>query len=127
MNLWMKIVLLLAAIAEGLTGLVALAAPSFVTRLLLGSEVTGISVALTRLAGAALIGLGVACLPMEGLRGRAAGMAVYSALAALYLAVLGLGSEWSGRLLWPAAAIHALIALLLLRSLFGSSRAAAAK
>jgi hypothetical protein len=36
----------------------------------------------------------------------------YSLLATLYLVYLGLGGEWIGSLLWPAAAIHAALTFL---------------
>ena len=42
-----------------------------------------------------------------------------SALAALYLAVLGVGGATVGVLLWPAFAAHAFLAVLLARSLDG--------
>ena len=100
----MKKVLLLAAVSEAATGLALLIVPSLVGRLLLGAELSGVSIPVARVTGIALIALGVACWP-----GRTAlcGMLTYSALATLYLLFLGIRGNWVGPLLWPAVAAHA--------------------
>ncbi|MFN0066401.1 MAG: hypothetical protein ACKVYV_02085 [Limisphaerales bacterium] len=92
-----------------------LAVPSAVARLLFGVELSGVAVVVARVAGVALIGLGTACWP-----GRTAlcGMLTYNALAALYLAWVGLGGEFAGRLLWPAVGLHAIMTALLARAWF---------
>jgi len=78
----------------------------------LGDELDGIAVVVARVAGVALIALGVACLP-----GRArAGMLLYGAAITLYLASLGLSGASSGLLLWPAVAVHAILTMLLVRA-----------
>ena len=59
----MKNVLIFAAVAEAATGLALLIVPSLVGQLLLGEEITGVAVPVARVAGIALIGLGVACWP----------------------------------------------------------------
>ena len=61
-------VLTVAAIAEALTGAALLAAPSMVSQLLLGSGLAGVAVPVARVAGIALIGLGIACWPGPPLR-----------------------------------------------------------
>ncbi len=113
----MKKLLVVAAAGEGATGVALVIAPSLVGWLLLGAELTGISIPVARVAGFALIALGVACLP-----GSDAGstpsralqaMLCYSLLVTLYLAYLGVGGEWVGSLLWPAVAIHVLLTFLL--------------
>jgi hypothetical protein len=38
-------------------------------------------------------------------------MLVYNAFATLYLLHLGIGGEWVGLLLWPAALLHAALTL----------------
>jgi hypothetical protein len=102
-----------AAVAEALTGVALIAAPSVVGRLLLGVEFSGVTAAVARVAGIALVALGVACFS-GGEAGRGLfGMLTYSLLATSYLVHLGLGGEWVGSLLWPAAAIHAALTLLL--------------
>jgi hypothetical protein len=109
----MKKVLLLAAVSEAATGLALLIVPSVVGRLLLGQELAGVAIPVARMLGIALIALGIACWP-----GRTAlcGMLTYSALATLYLAYVGLGSELAGKLLWPAVGLHAVLTILLGRA-----------
>ena len=103
-----------AVIGEGLTGLALLVLPTLVGRLLLGMELTGIGVPAARVAGIALIGLSVACLPHMAV----VGMLTYSALVTLYLAYLGVAGEFGGILLWPAVALHAVLTVLLARAWF---------
>ena len=105
----MKWVLIYAAVAEAATGLALLIVPSLVGRLLLGEELSGIAIPVARVAGIALIGLGVACWPGTPL----VGMLTYSAAATLYLAYLGFAVGLTGILLWPAVALHALLTFLL--------------
>ena len=57
----MKRFLTLTAIIEAATGLALIAVPAVVVRLLLGAEISGASIPLGRVAGAALLALGVAC------------------------------------------------------------------
>jgi len=57
----MRRLLTLTALIETPTGLALLAVPTVVVRLLLGAEVSGPSITLGRVAGIALLALGVAC------------------------------------------------------------------
>ena len=57
----MKRLLRLTAIIEAPTGLALMVVPSVVVRLLLGAEISGASIPLGRVAGVALLALGVAC------------------------------------------------------------------
>ena len=102
----------IAVIGEGLTGLALLMLPNLVGRLLLGMEFTGAGIPAARVAGIALIGLAVACLPGSAL----AGMLTYSALVTLYLGYLALAGAFAGILLWPAVILHAVVTLLLIRA-----------
>jgi hypothetical protein len=105
--------LVFAAAAEALTGLALAVAPSLVGRLLLGEELTGVADPVARVAGLALIGLGVASWPGPPL----VGMLTYSGLVTVYLTYLGLAGGFGGVLLWPAVILHLLLtALLALRS-----------
>jgi hypothetical protein len=112
----MRWVLVLAAVGESATGAALLLVPSLVGHLLLGAELTGIAVNLARVAGIALIGLGVACWPGPP----RLGMLIYSAAVALYLAYIGVTVVSTGMLLWPAVVLHAIIAALLVRELTGN-------
>lgn len=105
-------VLDIAAFAEMATGLALLVVPSFVGEVLLGEALMGAAIPVARVAGLALIALGVACWRNSGLLG----MLVYSAAVTLYLAYLGLAEGFTGILLWPAVAIHAVLTILLWRS-----------
>jgi hypothetical protein len=105
----MKNVLIFAAVAEAATGLALLVVPSLVGQLLLGADLTGEAIPVARVAGIALIGLGIACWPGPPL----IGMLIYSALVALYLAYLGTVGGLSAILLWPAVALHAILSVFL--------------
>jgi hypothetical protein len=106
----MKNALTFAAVAEVATGLALLIAPLLVVHLLLGEQLTGLGMPVARVAGIALIALGIACWPGPPL----VGMLTYSALVTLYLAYLGFAGL-SGILLWPAVVLHAILTALLSR------------
>jgi hypothetical protein len=108
----MKNGLIFAAVAEAATGVVLLTVPSLVGQLLLGEEFTGVAIPVARVAGIALIGLGIACWPGPPL----AGMLIYSTVVTLYLAYLGLAGGLAGVFLWPAVALHAVLSILLGRA-----------
>ena len=108
----MKKALIFAAVAEVVTGLALLIVPSLVGLLLLGEEFTGVTIQVGRVAGIALIALGIACWPGPPL----VGMLTYSALATLYLAYLGFADGLTGVFLWPAVALHAVLSILLCRA-----------
>lgn len=106
----MKTLLTVAAGAELATGAALVVAPTLVGQLLLGAELSGVSVMIGRVTGIALVALGIACLP-----GRTAlcGMFTYSTLATIYLGYIAIDGQFVGKLLWPAVALHAVIAVLL--------------
>lgn len=105
----MKCVLIFAAVGEAVTGAALLVVPSLVGQLLLGTELTGIAVPVARVAGIALIGLGLACWPGPP----RVGMWVYSAAVTLYLAYFGFTGGSAGILLWPAVVLHTILTALL--------------
>ena len=112
----MKKGLIFAAVAEAATGLALLIVPSLVGQLLLGEEFTGVAVPVARVAGIALVALGIACWPGPPL----VGMLTYSALVALYLDYLGFAGGLTGVFLWPAVALHVVLSLLLGRTWLAS-------
>jgi hypothetical protein len=87
--------------------------------LLLGEELAGIALPVARVAAIALIALGIACWPGTP----RIGMLSYSTAVTLYLAYVGFVGGWTGILLWPAVAIHAILSYLLARSLFTDQQA----
>ena len=117
-----------AAIAEAATGLIVLTIPSIAVRALFGIEIDGAAIVMSRIAGVALIGLGVACWPgrvrpiRAPLSGGANqgdniqqlyGMLTYSVLVTLYLIRIGIRGSPVGPLLWPAVLVHAVLIILL--------------
>jgi hypothetical protein len=108
-------------VLELLSGICLLMLPGLSLGLLLGipaaaPEALGIS----RLAGVALIALGVMC--HSGAAGLIswwvlAGMLVYNVGAAAVLAYVGAGLGLSGPLLWPAVLLHAALTIWVLLSL----------
>src|SRR4029453_1644531 len=81
--------LTLPAIGETATGLALLIVPSLVVRLLFNAEIVGVGGSMSRLAGIALVGLGVPWWPGPPL----IGMVTYSVLAMLYLTYIGVRGE----------------------------------
>jgi hypothetical protein len=107
----MNRLLKLTALIEVATGVALFVVPSLVGRLLLGAELTGVAVPVARVAGIALLALGVACLPSCT---PLCGMLTYSVLATPYLFYLAIRAEWVGPLLWPAVVLHAILTFLLI-------------
>jgi len=114
----MSRLLKLTAIIEAATGLGLMAVPSVVARLLLGSPLdTSAAVMLGRIAGAALLALGVACwLARDDTQSRAArglvvAMLMYNLFATAVLAFAGIGLGLHGVALWPAVVLHAVMAI----------------
>jgi hypothetical protein len=105
----MKHVLIFAAIGEAGTGLALLIVPSLVGQLLFDEQFAGVTIPVARVAGIALIALGIACWPGPP----PVGMLTYSALITLYLAYLGFAGGWTGVLLWPAVVLHVILTALL--------------
>ena len=107
--------LLVMTILELGAGLGLLLVPGLALRVLLGTEQPAIeTVAVTRLAGVALIAIGVLC--HQGWRGKdhrsvLPGILVYNAGASAVLAYVGAGLGLSGPILWPAVVLHAALAL----------------
>jgi hypothetical protein len=105
----MKWVLIFAAVGEAVTGLALLIVPSLAGQLLLGEELTGVAIPVSRLAGIALMALGITCWPGPPL----VGMLTYSTIVTLYLAYLGFAGGLTGVLLWPAVVLHVILSALL--------------
>ena len=114
----MKNVLVFAAVAEAVTGLVCLTVPSLFGQLVFGQELIGVAIAIARVTGIALIALGIACWPGPPL----VGMLTYSALLTLYLAYLGFADDLTGVLLWPVIVAHAILTVLLALAAMGRQR-----
>jgi hypothetical protein len=100
-----------AAIGEAAFGVGLLVVPSIVGQLLLGERLTGAAVPVARVTGLALVGLGAACWPGPA----TFGFLIYGAAVTVYLVYLGLAGAARGALLWPAAILHLVLTVLLIR------------
>ena len=109
----LKRLLVIAALGEAVTGCALLVYPPIVIQLLFGAELAGMGVVMSRIAGMALIALGLACWPSRLTAAAFRSMVTYSALATLYLGALAIRGEWVGILLWPAVVVHAVLTCLL--------------
>jgi hypothetical protein len=100
-----------AAIEAG-AGLGLVALPDVAVKLLLGADISGAAIPLARVAGVALLALGLACWLSRGhaASALASGMLLYNCGVALVLAMAGV-SGMTGVLLWPAIALHAAMAI----------------
>jgi Ca2+/Na+ antiporter len=106
-----------AAVVEVCTGLALMVAPAIVVASLLGVNESGACMPLGRFLGIALFALGLACWPSRQRTDSGSpafrAMLIYNMVIALYLAYLGALAHFGGLLLWPAVALHAVVALLL--------------
>jgi hypothetical protein len=121
----MKLLLTTTAVLEAATGLGLLVAPAVLARLLLGTTLDApAALTVARVAGAALITLGVACwLSRENGRALVVAMLFYNVAATAVLAY-AVGLALSGIGLWPTIGLHAALAIwcaTALRSTRGSS------
>jgi len=113
----MKQLLTATAAIEVGAGLALLVAPTAVVQLLLGADISGAAIPLGRVAGAALLALGVACWLARGdARCRATGglvtaMSLYNLGAVVVLGAAGIQSQTAGIVLWPAVLLHAAMAV----------------
>jgi hypothetical protein len=113
----MKTLFALTGVSEAATGLVLLVYPPIVVRLLLGAEITGVGGVISRVAGGALLAIGVACWlarddaggPAQ--RGLLFGVLIYDLAAAAILAHAGVFLDMAGIVLWPAVVLHAALAV----------------
>jgi hypothetical protein len=114
-TLWVRA----ASELEVLTGAGLVVAPSLLARLLFGSELNPVGEATGRISGLVMLCLAAGCWPRGSEAGSPQALApllALSVLATLYLVVIGLAGTTVGVLLWPAAAAHAVLAILLARA-----------
>jgi hypothetical protein len=110
--------LVVTALAEAAVGLTLLLSPPLVARLLLGVSLdTPAALIVGRIAGAALLSLGGACWlarddgPSRARRGLVAAMLLYNGAAGAVLASAAAAVRLVGVLMWPAVALHAVLAV----------------
>ena len=122
-----KVLLAVAAAFEAVTGIALIFDPNL-ARFLLGKDISGAAVVMTRVAGFGLLALGVACWPrVEGTIPRLRAMLIYNLLATAGLGYLRFGSQSVGKLLLPALAVHAVLAILFVGACFKHQSGEASK
>ena len=117
-----------AAAIEAATGVALIVFPQAVSSLLLGADLAGAGIAVGRVAGVALLSLGLVCWMSRQDGNKTAvlaGMLTYNLLVTAYLMSLGFGGELVGILLWPATVIHAALTLLFAHVVFNQRTKAA--
>ena len=119
-----RLLLMVSGAIEVATGAALILAPEVVARLLLGAGLSDGGVAVARVAGFGLLSLSIACWPggNEATAQATWALFVYNLLAGLYLGYLRVGGGFVGYLLWPACALHALLALLFARPAYERAR-----
>ncbi len=125
----MKYLLVLTAVFESATGLALLLAPALVTSLLFSVGLDApIAWVVARIAGAALLALGLVCwLARDDGRSRSqlgliAALLLYNVVATAVLLHAGLGLQLNGVALWPAVATHVALAFWCMASLRPAKR-----
>jgi len=124
---WLSRLLEIGAVLEVPVGVVLLAVPSPLASLLLGAPLSGTGLVVARLAGGALLGLGIACWFARSTPTARAGLGVagalltYNAVACVTLALAAPGPG-SRTLTLGAAVLHGLLAAGLLGTLLMRDR-----
>jgi hypothetical protein len=107
------------AILEMISGIALMAMPSSVTRLVLDTDLDSAGAALARILAITLVSLGVAAWQTASSQPNWAGrigLFVYSGGMMILLPVHGTTTGTFGMLLWPIAAVHTILALVMLRT-----------
>ena len=114
----MRTLLIVTALFEAATGVALVGFPSFVVSFLIGSPLDSLpGSVVARLAGVALLTLGVVCWLARNdqmnrvMVGPVSAMLLYNIAAATLLVYARLGLRLSGVGLWPAVVLHAIFAL----------------
>ena len=109
----MKLLLIIAAVLEAVAGLALLLIPTVAVSALLGIPLdTPTGLVVGRIAGAALVGLAIACWQARnGERGSPAtgvveAMSFYNFAGAMVLVYAGIRLDLRSALLWPAIVLH---------------------
>ena len=116
-----------SAAIEILTGVAMLIVPAFLVGLLLGEGLGPTGVAVTRILGVGLLSLGIAGWDSQEqapgkVLGPRTGLFVYNVGATAMFAYLGTIGAMNGPFLWPAAALHLVISLLMLGAIIRHPR-----
>ena len=119
----LRFLLTLSGLLEALVGVLTLISPTTAISLLLGVPVDPIAAVLTRLFGAGVFALGLACVKARDDLGSPAGLAVsisitsYNLLAAVVIIWAAAGLGLGGMLLWTTGIGHAVLGALFVAAL----------
>jgi hypothetical protein len=112
-----RTLLMVTALVETPIGVMLLVSPALVVPFLLGASLDApAALVVARMAGAALLSLACACWlarddgPNRAVRGLVTAMLLYNGVALAVLAHAGASVRLVGVLLWPAVAVHAVLA-----------------
>jgi hypothetical protein len=115
--MWSAKLIAVAAAVEVAAGFIFIVSPSLVVQLILSVDLNPAGEAVGRVAGFGLLGLGLAAwpgsTPVSGKSAAARGLLAYNLLAAILFIYLGVRGTMVGMLLWPAAALHTVLAIAL--------------
>lgn len=121
----MKKLISVASVIEIITGIALIITPLVVTWLLFASHITGTTIIIARIAGFALLGLGLACYPSSDNQNSFSpvvmGLLTYNLLISIYFIYLIIDGEFIGVLLLPAFILHTILTFLLAYSRFKKS------
>jgi hypothetical protein len=125
---------IVTAVLEAGTGLALLIVPSVPLALLLGlTQAAPEAIFVSRVAGAALLAIGIACWLARGDKGSPAelglliGVLLYDVAAAGLLSCAALGLGMVGAALWPGVVVHTVLAGWCVACLWARPRGAAAE
>ena len=118
-----RTLVMVSAALEATAGCTLLANPELFAQLLIGASLSNGGIVIGRVGGFALLSLGLACWPRKDVTAQATlALFAYNLLVALYVVFLSVVGGFVGYLLWPACALHALLALLLARPAYEAVR-----
>ncbi|MEI9973236.1 MAG: hypothetical protein WDO73_15030 [Ignavibacteriota bacterium] len=111
-----RIIVTVAAWIEILVGISFLVAIGGQSNALFGVAPEGVAVLFGRLAGVALIGLGLVCLPSKvtgAEPGAGRGLFIFNLVAAIFFVWVAVGTAFHGFMLWPVVMLHAVLTIAL--------------
>ncbi len=114
----MKTLLIVKSVVEVFVGLALLGAPSLVVSILVGPQLTEpAAIAIARVAGVALLAIGISCWLARkdshrpAARGLIVGLLVYDVSVILILLAARFATGLVGIGLWPAVILHSVLAI----------------
>ena len=124
-----KTLLTISASIELATGIAIILSPRLVANVLFSTELNPGGEAIGRVGGCGLVSLAIAywprgaCLPGEREHEQPTrALFLYNLLAACYLSYLELSGDFASPFLIPAAALHAILALLFIRPTYETAK-----